>query len=66
MRRKLQVTLLYLFQDGTGAVTATNASGICDGVGAVIVASEQAVKERNLKPPAFFIWCRCMQPQVFF
>ncbi|KAF9971408.1 3-ketoacyl-CoA thiolase, mitochondrial [Modicella reniformis] len=35
-----------------GTVTAGNASGICDGAGAVIVASDQAVKEHGLKPLA--------------
>ena len=35
-----------------GVVTAANASGICDGAGSVIVASEEAVKEYNLKPLA--------------
>ncbi|KAG0050578.1 3-ketoacyl-CoA thiolase, mitochondrial [Gryganskiella cystojenkinii] len=35
-----------------GAVTAGNASGISDGAGAVIVASDQAIKEHGLKPLA--------------
>ncbi|XP_063698321.1 3-ketoacyl-CoA thiolase, mitochondrial [Culicoides brevitarsis] len=35
-----------------GTVTAGTASGICDGAAAVIVASEDAVKEYNLKPLA--------------
>ena len=35
-----------------GAVTAANASGICDGAGSVILASEEAVKEHNLTPLA--------------
>ncbi len=35
-----------------GVVTAGSSSGICDGAGAVIVASEEAVKELNLKPLA--------------
>uniref|UniRef100_A0A1L8DZ48 Putative 3-oxoacyl coa thiolase n=1 Tax=Nyssomyia neivai TaxID=330878 RepID=A0A1L8DZ48_9DIPT len=35
-----------------GVVTAGSASGICDGAAAVIVASEDAVKEYNLKPLA--------------
>jgi acetyl-CoA acyltransferase 2 len=35
-----------------GVVTAANASGICDGAGSVILASEQAVKEHNLQPMA--------------
>jgi len=33
-----------------GTVTAGNASGINDGAAAVVVASEQVVKEKNLKP----------------
>lgn len=35
-----------------GTVTAGNASGICDGAGAIILASEQAVKDYNLEPLA--------------
>uniref|UniRef100_U5EL67 Putative 3-oxoacyl coa thiolase n=1 Tax=Corethrella appendiculata TaxID=1370023 RepID=U5EL67_9DIPT len=35
-----------------GSVTAGTASGICDGASSVIVASEEAVKEYNLKPLA--------------
>jgi len=34
-------------QDGMGVVMAANASGICNGAGAVIVASEQAVHKHN-------------------
>ena len=33
-----------------GLVTAANASGICDGAGSLVVASDSAVKEHNLKP----------------
>jgi len=33
-----------------GTVTAANASGICDGAGTIILASEKAVKEYDLKP----------------
>lgn len=40
-----------VFKKG-GAVTAGTASGICDGAGAVIVASEAALKEYNLTPIA--------------
>jgi acetyl-CoA acyltransferase 2 len=36
----------------TGVVTAGNASGICDGAAAVILASEAAVKRHNLTPLA--------------
>ncbi|XP_034472235.1 3-ketoacyl-CoA thiolase, mitochondrial [Drosophila innubila] len=35
-----------------GTVTAGTASGICDGAAAVVVASEAALKEYNLKPLA--------------
>merc|ERR1711957_905888 len=35
-----------------GVVTAANSSGICDGAGAIILASEEAVKEQGLKPLA--------------
>lgn len=36
----------------TGVVTAGNASGICDGAGALVLASEEAVKAHNLTPLA--------------
>lgn len=35
-----------------GTVTAGNASGICDGAGAIMLASEKAVNELNLQPLA--------------
>ncbi|XP_063238114.1 3-ketoacyl-CoA thiolase, mitochondrial [Bacillus rossius redtenbacheri] len=35
-----------------GVVTAGSASGICDGAGAVVLASEDAVKEQGLRPLA--------------
>nr|XP_020669150.1 3-ketoacyl-CoA thiolase, mitochondrial [Pogona vitticeps] len=35
-----------------GTVTAGNASGICDGAGVVVIASEDAVKKHNLTPLA--------------
>lgn len=35
-----------------GTVTAANASGVCDGASAVIVASEEALSKHNLKPLA--------------
>lgn len=37
-------------KDGTGLVTAASASGICDGAGSVIVASEDAVRQFGLTP----------------
>lgn len=36
--------------DKEGVVTAASASGICDGAGTIILASEQAVAEHGLKP----------------
>ena len=35
-----------------GTVTAGSASGVCDGAGAILLASEEAVKENNLTPLA--------------
>jgi acetyl-CoA acyltransferase 2 len=35
-----------------GVVTAANASGICDGAGSIVLASEDAVREHDLKPLA--------------
>lgn len=35
-----------------GVVTAGNASGICDGAAANVIASEEALREHNLKPLA--------------
>ena len=40
-----------VFKKG-GVVTAANASGICDGAGSVLVASEEVVQEHNLAPLA--------------
>ena len=47
----------YLYQlppvfKKNGTVTAGTASGICDGAGAVILASEEACRTHNLKPLA--------------
>jgi len=36
--------------DKEGVVTAASASGICDGAGTILLASEEAVKEHNLNP----------------
>jgi acetyl-CoA acyltransferase 2 len=36
----------------SGVITAGNASGICDGAGAIILASEEAVKRHGLQPLA--------------
>jgi acetyl-CoA acyltransferase 2 len=41
-----------VFKKDGGVVTAANASGICDGAGTIILASEQAVQQYNLKPLA--------------
>ena len=38
-----------------GTVTAGNASGICDGAGAIILADEETVKKNNLTPLARFV-----------
>ena len=38
--------------DKDGVVTAGNASGISDGAGALILATEEAVKTHNLTPLA--------------
>lgn len=38
-----------------GRVTAGNASGICDGAAANVIASEAALKDQNLKPLARII-----------
>ncbi len=40
-----------VFKKG-GTVTAASASGICDGAGSIILASEEAVKEHGLTPMA--------------
>eukprot|EP00117_Sycon_ciliatum_P020157 scpid65575/ scgid18038/ 3-ketoacyl-CoA thiolase, mitochondrial; Acetyl-CoA acyltransferase; Beta-ketothiolase; Mitochondrial 3-oxoacyl-CoA thiolase len=44
-------SLKAVFKKG-GTVTAANASGICDGAGAVVLASEEAVKQHGLTPLA--------------
>jgi acetyl-CoA acyltransferase 2 len=36
--------------DKAGVVTAASSSGICDGAGTIVVASEAAVREHNLTP----------------
>lgn len=41
-----------VFVPEKGVVTAANASGICDGAGCIVVASEQAVTQHNLQPLA--------------
>ncbi len=41
-----------VFKEKDGVVTAGNASGISDGAGSVILASETAVKKHHLKPLA--------------
>jgi acetyl-CoA acyltransferase 2 len=40
-----------VFKKG-GTVTAANASGVCDGAGAIVLASEDAVTKHGLKPLA--------------
>ncbi|GBP63376.1 3-ketoacyl-CoA thiolase, mitochondrial [Eumeta japonica] len=49
--REALAQLPVLFRKG-GVVTAGNSSGVNDGAGAVIVASEEAVKQHGLKPLA--------------
>lgn len=39
-----------VFDKKQGVVTAATSSGICDGAGSIIVASEAAVKQHNLTP----------------
>ena len=41
-----------VFKHDDGVVTAANASGICDGAGTIILASEEAVQQHNLTPLA--------------
>ena len=48
-------TLKTVFQKENGTITAANASKINDGACALILASEIAVKEMNLKPLAKII-----------
>ena len=40
-----------VFKKG-GAVSAGNASGVCDGAGALVLANDEKVKEKNAKPLA--------------
>nr|XP_060617231.1 3-ketoacyl-CoA thiolase, mitochondrial [Anolis sagrei ordinatus] len=47
-----QLAKLPLVFKKDGTVTAGNASGVCDGAGAVILASEDAVQKHNLTPLA--------------
>lgn len=44
-----------VFIKDKGTVSAGNASGICDGAGAVIICTEEALKKYNLKPLAKLI-----------
>jgi acetyl-CoA acyltransferase 2 len=37
-------------KDGSGVVTAANASGICDGAGAILLADSTTVQDHNLTP----------------
>ncbi|NWZ72562.1 THIM protein, partial [Acrocephalus arundinaceus] len=47
-----QLTKLPCVFKKDGTVTAGNASGVCDGAGAVIIASESALKKHSLTPLA--------------
>ncbi|KAI9138755.1 Thiolase, N-terminal domain-containing protein [Paraphysoderma sedebokerense] len=55
-----------VFIPKTGTVTAGNASGICDGAAALVVAGENAVKEHNIKPLARIVsWFYCgVEPKI--
>lgn len=41
-----------MWQDGTGTVTAGNASGLNDGAAALVLTTEKEAKARELKPLA--------------
>jgi len=47
-----ELTKLQAVFKKNGVVTAGNASGICDGAGAIILASEESVRANNLQPLA--------------
>jgi acetyl-CoA acetyltransferase len=51
-RTHISTTLTHANRSLQGVVTAGNASGISDGAGALILASEEAVKEHKLSPLA--------------
>lgn len=40
-----------------GVVTAANASGICDGAGSIVLATEEAIQQHNLTPLARLVSC---------
>lgn len=42
-------------QDGSGSVTAGNASGINDGAAALVLAKESEAKQKGLKPLAYVV-----------
>ena len=44
-----------VFKKENGTVTAGNASGVCDGAGAVLICTEEALKKYNLTPLARLI-----------
>jgi acetyl-CoA acyltransferase 2 len=50
--KEILAKLPPVFQKDTGRVTAGTASGICDGAASLVLATEEAVKEHNLKPLA--------------
>lgn len=41
-----------MLQDGTGTVTAGNASGLNDGAAALVLTTEKEAKTRDIKPLA--------------
>ncbi len=52
-------TLKAVFQKDNGTITAANASKINDGACSLVLASEKAVQELNLKPLAKIIGKQC-------
>lgn len=44
--------MFFVYQDGSGTVTAGNSSGINDGAAAIVVASQTEVKRREATPLA--------------
>ncbi|CAG2174416.1 unnamed protein product [Oppiella nova] len=55
-----QLAKLWSVFERNGTVTAGNASGVNDGAGALVLASEEAVKRHNLKPLARIVGHSCV------
>ena len=47
-----------------GSVTAGNSSGLNDGAAAILVASDQALKDHNLNPMARIVSQRAVEPRI--